>query len=116
MSTTTAGLIFAGSLILALALVHVPLGDYLARVLTGKRHLAVERVIYRAGGIDADADQSWSRYLRSVLAFSAVSVLFLYAFLRLQQHFWPPYAVPQMSSGQAWNTAASFVTNTNWQS
>jgi K+-transporting ATPase ATPase A chain len=116
MSTTWAGVFFVASLILALALVHKPLGDYMARVLTGKRHLAIERVVYRAGGIDSEADQSWGRYLRSVLAFSAVSVVFLYVFLRVQHHLWPPYAVPQMSAAQSWNTAASFVTNTNWQS
>ena len=116
MSTTWAGIIFAGTLILALALVYKPLGDYMARVLMGKRHLAVEKGIYRAGGVDPEADQTWGRYLRSVLAFSAVSVVFLYGFLRLQQHFWPPYDVPQMSHSQSFNTAASFVTNTNWQS
>ncbi|MGX7677389.1 potassium-transporting ATPase subunit KdpA [Jatrophihabitans sp. DSM 45814] len=116
MSGTAAGIIFIASLIVALALVHKPLGDYMARVLTSKRHLAVERVIYKTGGIDDEADQTWGRYLRSVLAFSAVGVLFLYLFLRIQQHFWPPYDVPAMSPGQAWNTAASFVTNTNWQS
>jgi K+-transporting ATPase ATPase A chain len=116
MSDTWAGIIFLGTLILALALVHKPLGDYMARVLTGKRHLAVERGIYKAGGIDAEADQTWGTYLRSVLAFSAVSVLFLYGFLRLQHKFGHPYAVPQMSTHQAFNTAASFVTNTNWQS
>jgi K+-transporting ATPase ATPase A chain len=88
----------------------------MARVLMGKRHLAVERVVYRVSGIDPDADQTWGRYLRAVLAFSAVSVVFLYAFLRVQHDFWPPYAVPQMTADQAWNTAASFVTNTNWQS
>jgi K+-transporting ATPase ATPase A chain len=115
-STTTAGLLFAGSLILALALVHVPLGDYLARVLSSKRHLRVERGLYRASGIDPDADQTWSRYLRSLLAFSAVSIVFLYAFLRVQHRLWPPYAVPQMSASQSWDTAVSFVTNTNWQS
>jgi K+-transporting ATPase ATPase A chain len=116
MTSTWAGVIFVGTLIVALALVHKPVGDHLARVVTGERHLAVERCVYKLGGIDPDADQTWSRYLRSVLAFSAVSVLFLYAFLRVQQHFWPPYAVPQMSGHQAWDTAASFVTNTNWQS
>ena len=116
MTTTWAGIIFAGTLILALALVYKPLGDYMARVLMGKRHLAVEKGIYRAGGVDPEADQTWGRYLRSVLAFSAVSVVFLYGFLRLQQHFWPPYDVPQMSHSQSFNTAASFVTNTNWQS
>ena len=114
--STVAGIIFAGTLIVALALVHKPLGDYMARVLMGKRHLAVEKGIYRAGGVDPEADQTWGRYLRSVLAFSAISVVFLYGFLRLQQHFWPPYDVPQMSHSQSFNTAASFVTNTNWQS
>jgi len=116
MTSTQAGLVFAGTLVLALALVHRPLGDYLARVLTSRRHLAVERVTYRFGGVDPDADQTWSRYLRSVLAFSAVSVVFLYLFLRVQQHLWPPFATPQMSAAQSFNTAASFVTNTNWQS
>jgi K+-transporting ATPase ATPase A chain len=116
MSSTWAGIIFLLTLIAALALVHKPLGDYMARVLTGGRHLVVERVMYRAGGVDADADQTWRAYLRAVLAFSFVGVLFLYLFLRIQQHFWPPYAVPQMSSDQSFNTAASFVTNTNWQS
>jgi potassium-transporting ATPase potassium-binding subunit len=116
MSDTWAGILFLGTLIIALALVHKPLGDYMARVLSGTKHLAVERGLYKAGGVDADADQTWSRYLRSVLAFSLIGVLFLYLFLRIQQHFWPPYAVPQMSSDQSFNTAASFVTNTNWQS
>jgi len=116
MSTTWAGVIFVGTLILALALVHKPLGDYMARVLMGKRHLAVEKAVYKAGGVDPEADQTWGRYLRAMLAFSAVAVVFLYGFLRLQQHFWGPYDVPQMSRSQSFNTAASFVTNTNWQS
>ena len=58
MTSTWAGVIFVGSLIAALALVHRPLGDYMARVLTTTRHLAVERVIYRVGGIDPDAEQT----------------------------------------------------------
>jgi K+-transporting ATPase ATPase A chain len=116
MSDTAAGILFLLLLVAALVAVHKPLGDYMARVLTGPRHLAVERGIYHAGGIDADAEQTWSAYLRAVLAFSAVSVVFLYVFLRVQHHFWPPYRVPQMSHSQAFDTAASFVTNTNWQS
>ena len=116
MSDTWAGILFLAVLIAALAAVHVPLGDFMYRVVNGKRHLAVERGIYRAGGIDGNADQTWGVYLRSMLAFSAVSVVFLYVFLRVQHHFWPPYAVPQMSHSQSFNTAASFVTNTNWQS
>jgi len=116
MSTEWVGVFFIGSLVVALALVHRPLGDYMAAVLTGKRHLAVEKVVYRAGGVDPEADQTWGRYLRAVLAFSSVSVVFLYVFLRVQHHLWPPYDVPPMKADQSWNTAASFVTNTNWQS
>ena len=116
MSDTWAGILFLATLIIALAAVHKPLGDYMARVLSGTKHLRAERALYRVGGIDPDADQAWSGYLRSVLAFSAVGVVFLYAFLRLQQHFGHPYAVPGMPADQAFNTAASFVTNTNWQS
>ncbi|MDT0264577.1 potassium-transporting ATPase subunit KdpA, partial [Jatrophihabitans lederbergiae] len=116
MSDTLAGFFFLVTLVAALALVHKPLGDYLARMLESRRHLVVERGVYKVGGIDPEADQSWSRYLRAVLAFSLVSVLFLYAFLRLQNHFGHPYAVPRMGGSQSWNTAASFVTNTNWQS
>jgi K+-transporting ATPase ATPase A chain len=116
MSDSWAGIIFLGTLIVALVLVHKPFGDYMARVLMTKRHLRVEQAVYKVGGVDPDADQTWGRYLRAMLAFSGVSVVFLYAFLRLQNHFGHPYAVPQMSHSQAFNTAASFVTNTNWQS
>ncbi|MCW2495759.1 potassium-transporting ATPase subunit KdpA [Jatrophihabitans sp.] len=116
MNDTWAGIIFLGTLIGALVLVHKPLGDYMARAVMGKRHLAVEKGVYKLGGIDSEADQTWSGYLRSVLAFSFVGVLFLYLFLRIQQHFGHPYGVPTMAAGQAFNTAASFVTNTNWQS
>ena len=116
MNDTFAGVLFAGSLAVALALVHKPLGDYLARVLHSSRHLAVERGVYRVAGVDPDADQPWPAYLRSVLAFGAVGVLLLYLFLRIQQHLGRPFAVPAMPPDQAWNTAVSFVTNTNWQS
>jgi K+-transporting ATPase ATPase A chain len=116
MSDNWAGVVFVATLVAALAAVYAPLGDYMARVLETGKHLRAERWVYRLGGIDPDAEQTGGRYLRSVLVFGAVGVLFLYAFLRVQQHLWPPYAVPQMSSDQSFNTAASFVTNTNWQS
>ncbi len=116
MSDTAATVIFVATLIVAIAVVHRPFGDYMARALTSTRHLMVERVVYRAGGVDPAADQPWRSYLRSVLAFSVVGVLLLYVLLRIQQHLWPPYAVPPMSADQSFNTAASFVTNTNWQS
>ena len=89
MSTTTAGVIF-----IALAgrrrssLVYRPFGDYMYRVVSGTRHSRVERAIYRLVGVNPDAEQSWGVYARSVLAFSAVSILFLYAFQRLQDHLW----------------------------
>jgi len=117
-NTTTAGVLFVATLALALAATYRPFGDYMARVFESDKHLAPERLVYRLTGVDPDADQTWGVYLRSVLAFSAVSVLALYAFLRVQQAhlFGHPYAVPQMPAAQAFNTAASFVTNTNWQS
>jgi potassium-transporting ATPase potassium-binding subunit len=116
MSDTVAVVLFVASLAAALAVVYRPFGDYMAYVLTSPKHLRVERVVYRLGGVDPDSEQTAWRYLRSVLAFSFVSVVFLYVFLRVQQHLWPPYAVPVMPGPQAFNTATSFVTNTNWQS
>ncbi len=118
MSATTAGLLFFVTLAIALAATYRPFGDYMARVFQSEKHLAPERWIYRVVRIDPGAEQTWGVYLRSVLAFSLVSVLGLYAFLRVQQAhlFGHPYAVPQMHADQAFNTAASFVTNTNWQS
>lgn len=105
----------AGVLVLALAAVHVPLGDAMVRVYTGGRHLRVERWIYRLAGIDPDADQRWPVYARSLLGFSFVSVLLLYALLRLQEHLPLALGLPGVAPDGAWNTAVSFVTNTNWQ-
>ncbi|MBM9507302.1 potassium-transporting ATPase subunit KdpA [Actinacidiphila acididurans] len=116
MSDTLGGWLEILALAAAVALSFRPLGDYMAHILTSRKHWRVERLVYRAGGMDGDADQIWTVYLRSVLAFSAVSVLFLYGFLRLQNHLPLALGTPQMSASQAFNTAASFVTNTNWQS
>ncbi|MEU9888458.1 potassium-transporting ATPase subunit KdpA [Sphaerisporangium sp. NPDC051011] len=116
MSSTGAGILFIGSLIVALAVTHRPLGDYMYRVYTGTRHLAVERVLYRLVGVHPEAEQRWSVYARSVLAFSAVSILFLYAFQRLQDKLFLSLGFPGVTDHVAWNTAVSFVTNTNWQS
>jgi potassium-transporting ATPase potassium-binding subunit len=116
MSSTTAGVIFIVSLLVALVAVYRPFGDYMYRVFTAPKHWRVERVVYRGVGVNPDGEQSWGVYTRSVLAFSAVSVLFLYAFQRLQNHLWLSLGFPPVKSDQAWNTAVSFVTNTNWQS
>ncbi|MDT7790628.1 MAG: potassium-transporting ATPase potassium-binding subunit [Mycobacterium sp.] len=117
MSTTTAGIIFLALLIVALAAVHVPLGDYMYRVYSSDKHSRVERVIYRLIGADPKSEQSWGAYARSVLAFSAISILFLFIFQlvqgKLPLHLNDP-ATP-MTPALAWNTAVSFITNTNWQ-
>jgi K+-transporting ATPase ATPase A chain len=116
MNTTTAGILFTGSIVLALALVYRPLGDYMYRVFTGTKHSRVERLVYRLIGAKPDAEQTWSVYARSALAFSVVSVLFLYVFQRVQNHLMLSLGFKPVMAHQAWNTAISFTTNTNWQS
>ena len=115
MTTTTAAVLMIAAIVAVLAILHVPLGDYMARVYTSGRHLAVERGIYRLVGVDPDRDQTWGVYARSVLAFSAVSVLFLYLFQRMQGHLPLNLGFAAVPSATAFNTAASFTTNTNWQ-
>ncbi|MFG3711737.1 potassium-transporting ATPase subunit KdpA [Micromonospora sp. NPDC047730] len=115
MAVTTAGVLFIVSLVVALVAVHKPFGDHMFRVVSGRRHFRVERGIYRLVGVDAGAEQSWGVYARSVLAFSAISILFLYAFMRLQDHLWLSLGFDPVLTHGAWNTAVSFVTNTNWQ-
>ncbi len=116
MSDTTAGLLQVGLLILALGVCYRPLGAYMARVYESEHDSRVERVIYRVMGVDSKADQRWPVYARALLAFSAVSVLGLYALQRLQPHLPMSLGLPGVAPDQAFNTAASFVTNTNWQS
>ena len=108
--------LFIASLIAALALTYRPLGDYMARVYSSKNHLRAERAVYRVIGVDPESDQKWSTYLRSVLAFSAVSVLGLYLLLRAQHSLPFSQGFKGMEEAQSFSTAASFVTNTNWQS
>ncbi|HZR48512.1 MAG TPA: potassium-transporting ATPase subunit KdpA [Streptosporangiaceae bacterium] len=115
MSGSLAGFLQVGLLILALAVCYRPLGDYMARVVTSDKDWRVEKAIYRTMGVDARADMRWSVYLRSMLAFSALSVLFVYGFERLQGHLFLSNGMPGVTPDTAWNTAASFTTNTNWQ-
>ena len=102
-------------LVAALAAVHLPLGAYLARVYTSPRHLRVERLGYRVMRVDADAEQRWTSYLFSLLGFSLVSLLALYTLGRLQEHLPMNLGVSAFDPAGAWNTAVSFVSNTNWQ-
>jgi K+-transporting ATPase ATPase A chain len=117
MSGTTAGLLFLTLLVVALALAHVPLGDYMYHVYSSEKHWGSERFIYRIIGANPKSEQSWAAYARSVLAFSAVSIVFLFLLQlvqgKLPLHLHEP-ATP-MTPALAWNTAVSFVTNTNWQ-
>ncbi|MDA2894312.1 potassium-transporting ATPase subunit KdpA [Mycolicibacterium sp. BiH015] len=117
MSSTTAGILFLVSLIVALAAVHVPLGDYMYRVYSSTKDSRIEKGIYRIIGADPKAEQTWGAYARSVLAFSAVSVLFLFGFQLLQNYLPLRLSDPatEVTPALAWNTAVSFVTNTNWQ-
>ncbi|NYF09098.1 K+-transporting ATPase ATPase A chain [Leifsonia sp. AK011] len=101
---------------LALALIYRPLGNYMAAVFTSKKDLTVERGFYRLIGVRSGSEQSWPAYLRSVLAFSAVGILLVYALQRVQQVLPYSLGLPPTSEPLAFNTAISFVTNTNWQS
>jgi potassium-transporting ATPase potassium-binding subunit len=117
-SSALAGWLQVGLLILALAVCWRPLGDYIARVVTvdgATKHWRVERGIYKLIGVNPESDQKWGTYLRSVLAFSAISVLVVYGLERLQGHLFLAEGMKAVPAPTAWNTAASFTTNTNWQ-
>ena len=115
MNSSLAGILQIVLLVVALAVFYKPLGDYIARIFTSEKHSRVELGLYRVMGIDKDADQKWGTYARSLLAFSFVSVLLVYLIERIQH--WLPYSngMANVNPVTAWNTAASFVTNTNWQ-
>jgi K+-transporting ATPase ATPase A chain len=115
MSSTAAGWLQFGLLVVALAACYVPLGNYMARIFTAKNHWRVERGIYKLCGIDPEADMKWSVYVRSMLAFSVVSVLFVYLLERTQHWLFLSVGMSNVTPATAFNTAASFTTNTNWQ-
>ncbi|WP_435232246.1 potassium-transporting ATPase subunit KdpA [Streptomyces althioticus] len=116
MGPVTAGVLQLLALTGALALVHIPLGTYMARVYSSQRHLRVERWIYKGIGADPDTEMRWPAYLRGVLVFSLAGVLLLYALQRLQGVLPGSLGFASIDPDQAFNTAVSFVTNTNWQS
>ncbi|HKD90043.1 MAG TPA: potassium-transporting ATPase subunit KdpA [Streptosporangiaceae bacterium] len=115
MSSAAAGWLQLGLLVAALGACYVPLGNYMARIFTTDNHWRVERWLYRLIGVRPDNDQRWGSYARSMLAFSAISVLFLYGIQRLQGYLLLSEGMTNVRPALAWNTAASFVTNTNWQ-
>src|ERR1700740_2798906 len=112
----------AALFIVVLIAVAIPLGRYMTAVLDGSSVVVrkigrpIERVLYKIAGVDAEAEMSSKHYAIAVLLFNALGALAVYGFLRLQQ--WLP-ANPQafgpMTPDAAFDTAVSFVTNTNWQ-
>ncbi|MCF3170635.1 potassium-transporting ATPase subunit KdpA [Streptomyces violaceoruber] len=116
MSPQLAGVLQLTALIAALALSYRPLGDYMARVYSSEKHYRPEKWIYRVIGANPAAEMRWPAYLRGVLAFSAVSVLLLYLMQRVQGSLPGSLGFSSIDPDQAFNTAASFVANTNWQS
>jgi K+-transporting ATPase ATPase A chain len=100
-----------------------PVGVYLARVLEGQRTWLdlvlrpIERLIYKLSGVDAEKEMNWREYACALLGFSAVGLLVTYAIERLQGLLpLNPQHLTAVGPDLAWNTAASFTTNTNWQS
>jgi len=115
MNSTAAGWLQFLLLFAALAACYVPLGNYIAHIYTTKDHWRVERGIYKLCGIDPEADMRWTVYVRSILAFSIVSVLFVYLIQRTQHWLFLSVGMANVPPATAWNTAVSFTTNTNWQ-
>ncbi|HEX5184889.1 MAG TPA: potassium-transporting ATPase subunit KdpA [Allosphingosinicella sp.] len=108
---------------LLVILITKPMGSWLFRVMAGGRTWLhpllgpVERAFYRIAGVDPDRDQGWKDYAVAMLAFSAAGMVLLYAQQRLQYYLpWNPRGFAGPAPHLAFNTAVSFVTNTNWQS
>ena len=106
----------------AVIVAAVPLGAYIAHVLAGERtifsriFIPLERVFYRLSGVDPASEQSWFVYATSMLAFSLVGFLSLYAMQRLQNVLpLNPQGFDPVPADLAFNTSMSFITNTNWQ-
>jgi potassium-transporting ATPase potassium-binding subunit len=113
-----------GLFVAALALITKPMGLYLVQVLDAKGRTwfdpilkPLEKFTYRLMGVQAEREQDWKQYTVAMLLFSAVTCIFTYAILRLQNHLpLNPQGFGALSPDLAFNTAVSFTTNTNWQS
>ncbi|OTP78412.1 potassium-transporting ATPase subunit KdpA [Caballeronia sordidicola] len=111
-----------GLYIVVLIALAIPLGRYMTSVLDGSSFVVrrigrpIEAVLYKVAGVDAKTEMSWKHYAFAVIAFNALGALAVYGFMRLQQ-FLPanPQSFGPMTPDAAFNTAVSFVTNTNWQ-
>src|ERR1700679_3847209 len=117
---STSGILLILVFIAVIAALTVPLGSYMAKVFAGERTWPhkllrpLEAAIYKLCGINEAAEQHWTGYAGGVLAFSLVSMLLTYLILRLQQWFpWNPQGLGNVGQALAFNTSASFATNTN---
>jgi K+-transporting ATPase ATPase A chain len=115
MSDTVSGLLTIAVLVAALGIVHVPLGNWMAKVFTDEKHWRGERLVYRLVRVDPTSEQRWSTYAVAVVAFSVVGIVLLFLVLVFQGVL-PLARGAAMNVDTAVNTAVSFVTNTNWQS
>ncbi len=111
-----------GLYVLVLFLITKPIGIFLTRVFERQKTFLdpllrpVERAVYRVCGVDENKEMRWMEYGTTMLVFSAVSLILLYLFERLQQWLpWNPQRLANVTPDLAWNTAVSFTTNTNWQ-
>ena len=109
--------------VLAIVVITKPLGGYMTRVFSGERTLLspvlkpIERLLYRAGGVDETREQSWVTYAIAMLFFSIAGFVTLYLLQRLQAYLpFNPQGQVNIEQSSAFNTSVSFVTNTNWQS
>ena len=103
--------------LVVLTVLAVPTGAYIANIFTGERHLLPERITYRLLGVDPEEEMNWKRYSVALVLASGAAMLLGYVLLRLQS-FLPlnPLNLPPQDPDQAFNSAASFDTTTNWQS
>ena len=119
---TANGWLQIGIYLLVLLAITKPMGVFMTRVFSGEKTLLdpmlrpIERLLYRITGVDDKREMDWKEYTIAMLLFSGVSMLVLYLMERVQQWLpWNPQHMPKVATDLAFNTAASFTTNTNWQ-
>jgi K+-transporting ATPase ATPase A chain len=119
---TSNGWIQIGLFLALILAITKPLGVFMARVFSGERTFLdpvfrpIERLLYRVTGVDEKQEMRWTEYAFTMLLFSGVSMLLLYLIERVQQFLpWNPQKFGAVAQALAFNTAASFTTNTNWQ-
>src|SRR5271167_2985259 len=119
---TSNGWIQIGVFLVLILAITKPLGVFMARVFSGERTFfdpvlrPVERLLYRVAGVDEKHEMRWTEYAFTMLLFSGATMLLLYLIERVQQWLpWNPQKFAAVAPVLAFNTAASFTTNTNWQ-